>query len=475
MKTWIRQADWVVGWDSARSSHCYQRNVDVVFDEGGISFVGKTYDGEADTIVDGNGKMVMPGLIDLHAHPSTEPAQKGIREEHVVPSMYMSSLYQRSAVFRLDAEGKQAAIQMAYAELLRSGVTTVADLSFPFEGWLDVVAGTGMRTYVAPGYASARWRMESEHRLGFEWDEAAGERDLEAALELIGQAEKQPRLSGMLYPAQIDTCTQSLLEASMQLSTERQLPITTHIAQSVPEFQEMVRRHGKTPIQWAAEIGVLGPRMTLGHAIFVDQHSWLGWNGADDLGLLVESSTNVAHCPTPFSRYGQALEDFGRYRRAGVNLVLGTDCCPHNLLEEMRTAMTLSRVSSRDGESVKTHQLLEAATTAAAKALERSDLGRLEPGCQADILMVDVQHHSMRPLRDPLRSLVYHAADRAVKDVYVGGEKVVEDGRVLSIDLDNALVALEKAQKRMEAGVAHFDYAGRTASQISAPTLPVKR
>ena len=472
-KTHIKNASWAVVWDATSDEHIYRRDIDIVVDGEQICFVGSGYTGDCDVVVDGRRRFILPGFVNVHSHPSTEPAQKGIREEHAVAAMYMSSLYQRSVNFTLDESGKRAALEVAYAELLASGVTTLADLSFAFDGWLEIAARSGMRSYLAPGYASARWKMESEHRLDFDWDEARGQRALDDALKLIDEASTHPcgLLSGMLYPAQIDTCTEALLRDSMAISVERGLPITTHIAQSVPEFQEMVARHGKTPIQWANEIGLLQSSMTLGHALFIDEHSWLSWGSREDLALLAESGTNVAHCPTPFSRYGQTMEDFGRYRRAGVKLALGTDCSPHNLLEEMRTALILARISAGNTHTVATADLLHAATVGGARALGRDDLGKIAPGCKADLVFVDLDHEAMRPARDPLRSLVYTAAERAVRDVYVAGKKVVEDGRVLTLDRTNALERLEEAQRRMLGKVPQHDYAGRSADQITPLSL----
>ena len=101
-----------------------------------------------------------------------------------------------------------------------------------------------------------------------------------------------------------------------------------HCAQSGNEFNEMVSRHGKTPVQFAHDLGILAARTILGHAIFIDEHSWVQWHSHADLQILAKTRTSIAHCPSPFARYGQTLEDFGRYRRAGVNIGLGTDVRP---------------------------------------------------------------------------------------------------------------------------------------------------
>ena len=332
-----------------------------------------------------------------------------------------------------------------------------------------------MRGFLAPGYASARWRLENDFDLNFVWDEARGLQGFAAALALIDRATEHPsgRLSGVVSPMQIENCTEDLLRDSRDAARERGIPFTVHIAQSVNEVQEIIRRHGKTPVQWAHEIGILGPDTILGHALFLDTHSWIRWWTKTDLALIAASGSSVAHCPTPFARYGQIMENFGDYLRAGVNMGLGTDTTPHNLVEEMRKAAVLARIAARDIETVTTSDLLHAATVGGATALMRDDLGRVAPNKKADIVLVDLTVPQMRPARDPLRSFVYHAADRAVRDVFVDGRQIVADGKVLTLDQGDAAERLAGAQRRMMEGVPRRDYRRRTAEEITPLSLPL--
>jgi len=325
--TCIRDAACIVAWDATNGRHAYLTGGDVAFTGDMLTFVGRRYDGDADVTIDGTDLMVMPGLIDLHSHPSTEPFYRGVREEHGVPAMYMSGLYERSLAFRPDAAARKAGKQVAYCEMLLTGITSVADISGIDEDWIDVAAQSGLRVFLAPSYASAAWYMDNGWQLKYRWDEVSGRRGFDAALALIEQAAAHPsgRLSGVVSPAQIDTCTDDLLRDSFAAAEARNLPITIHCSQSVNEFQIMVDRHGKTPVQFARDLGILSPRTVLGHAIFIDEHSWVRWHTRTDLGILADTGTHVAHCPSPFARYGHTLEDFGRYRRAGVNLGIGTD------------------------------------------------------------------------------------------------------------------------------------------------------
>ena len=188
-------------------------------------------------------------------------------------------------------------------------------------------------------------------------------------------------------------------------------------------------------------------------------------------GTPTPTGTTVAHCPTVFARRGITLKHFGRYKRSGVNMGLGTDTYPHNMLDEMRLAAYLARTQATDPRSLTTTELFEAATVGGAKALGRDDIGRLAPGCRADFVLVDATHPMMRPGRDPMRSLIYAAGDRALKAVYVDGQKVVEDGEVLTIDYRAAAAHLHEAQKRVIDRVPSVDWAHRGVDQISPPTF----
>jgi len=474
--TVIRNADWVIAWDAAAGQQTYRRGVDVAFTDDRIAFIGPNYTGTADRTIEGKDRMVMPGLIDIHSHPHHEPLYRGIREEHGLPSMSMTGLYERSQAMNApDDDARAASAESAYCELLRSGVTSLVDISAPFDGWLDLFAKSGLRGFLAPGYASASWYMEDDHELRYRWDEERGRTGFDAALQLIDRAIQHEcgRLSGVVSPMQIDTCTEDLLRDSRAAARERHLPFTVHVSQSVTEVREMIRRHGKTPIQWANEIGILGPGAVLGHALFLDTHSWVRWWTREDLAILGGTGTAVAHCPTPFARYGHVLEHFGDYLRAGVTMGVGTDCAPHNLIEEMRKAAVLARIGGRDIRAASAADLFHAATIGGATALLRDDLGRLAPGAKADLVLVDLNCPQMQPARDPLRSLVYHAADRAVRDGFVDGRQVVADGRVTTLDQAGAGARLRAAQERMEVQTPSRDYRGRSAGEIAPLSLPL--
>lgn len=475
--TLLRGASWAVLWDEAAKRHVYARDVDVLLSGGKVASIAPATDAppqDGATVIDARRMLVMPGLVNVHTHPTSEPAYRGVREDHGVPEQQMTGLFERLQAFRLDRAGNEAAMRLAYAELMGAGVTAVVDLTAPFEGWMEVMRESGLRVWVGPGYASARWGMSAPQSVTWNWDEGRGRSGFQRAQSVMDEAEAEPSglLRGIVFPAQIDTVEEGLLRDSAALAKEKGRPFTTHIAQAVVEVREMVRRHGMTPIQWAASIGILGPTSILGHAIFIDEHPSIGWHTTQDLALMAEHGVAVAHCPSPFARYGEHLKHFGKYRSRGVRMAMGTDVAPHNIIEEMRLAILLARNAARDVAAADTAAVFHAATVGGADALGRSDMGRLAVGAAADVVLVDLAHPQMVPPRDPLRSLVFHAADRAVKHVFVAGRQVLADGRPTMLDVSEAAGVLAESQARMLRDSGQHDYAGRSGDQIAPLSLP---
>ena len=167
--TCIRNADWVVSWDAETQRHQYLRGADVAFTGNKIEFVGKRYSGPVDDEIDGSSLMVMPGLVNIHCHPTNQPITRGVREELGNPSLYMSALYDRVGLWRSDDDGLLAGIEVAMGELLKSGVTTAIDFAARApDGWIDVLARSGMRVFAAPGFRDASWRVVDGSRLEYD-------------------------------------------------------------------------------------------------------------------------------------------------------------------------------------------------------------------------------------------------------------------------------------------------------------------
>ncbi|MEX0809617.1 MAG: amidohydrolase family protein, partial [Dongiaceae bacterium] len=158
-----------------------------------------------------------------------------------------------------------------------------------------------------------------------------------------------------------------------------------------------------------------------------------------------------------------------------VSIGIGTDAHPHNMLEEMRLACIMARTAAGNTHDTTTTAVVEAATLGGARALGRDDIGRIAVGAKADLVLVDLDEPSMMPAHDPLKCLVFTAADRAVRDVFVDGVQRVADRRVTTIDQASVGREVAASQTRVIPKVAGRDYAGRTAGDVAPPTFPIAR
>jgi cytosine/adenosine deaminase-related metal-dependent hydrolase len=244
-----------------------------------------------------------------------------------------------------------------------------------------------------------------------------------------------------------------------------------HTSQSVVEFYEMLARHGKTPVAWLDELGVLGPNTILGHAIIVGGSSWTNYPPGD-VQIMAESGCSVAHAVWVFARRGILMESFALYRTAGVTMALGTDTNPQSVIEAMRWTAVASKIVERGTHATTAAHVFDAATLGGASALGRDDLGRIARGAKADLVAWKATSWGMTPLRDPVKNLVYNATAEDVDRVWVNGRLVVDGGRVLAADERAILTALQAAGERMWPRMAQHDWAGRGVDALSPPTYP---
>lgn len=470
----IRNIETIVAYDKETGNHAYISDGDVAFDETAILHVGGRYTGQFQTEEQGRGRMLMPGLVNIHCHSDEEPLSKGIFDDMGTAALWGQAMYEYSTLIEISEEAREASLTVMLGDLIRSGVTTLVDIAGPHDAWLPTLVKSGARAYAAPGFREAQWHVEGSRRLDYRWDPARGREAYERALACVDAALTHPsdRLGGIVSPAQVETISPDLLVEAADAAESRGIPITTHAAQTMAEHEELLRRTGLTALQYLDTLGILKSNLILGHCIFIDSHSWTRQRTATDMALLAERGTTVAHCPVTFSRSGMMLESAGRYRRAGVNVGLGTDSYPFNMLEEMRQALICSRIAGKSVFDLKTADILDMATLAGARALGRQDIGRIAVGARPDFSLVDLSHPAMQPVYDPLRNLLHCAAERAIEAVYVDGRCIARQGQILNLDYNGAVDVMRDALDFAIRRIPANDARGRTLAELAPSSLP---
>ncbi len=493
MRTLVR-GGWVVGF--AEGTHTLIPEGIVVYEDDRIAHVGRRFDGRAEVEIDARGKLVCPGFIDTHVHSGHRASHRLITDAgrpdfFGQPFLDISvpregrrvggdPRYARPTDADADA-GNRLLATFTIAEMLRNGITTFMEFGSQLrvqEALLGEVERLGLRAYLGAGYDSGRWVGDEKGRLKRVVDEAAGVKEFESAMAFIRKVDGSVngRVRGLLAPREVETCTLDLLRATRRAADELRLPIVTHAAYNVIEFYEIVREHRMTPVELMESVGLLGRDLTVGHGNLIADNGFMSYSGGRDLELMGRHGVTVSHCPVNIARRARSLDSWQKYRAAGVNLALGSDTYPRDLIMQMRVASYFGKVMSHNLLSASAAEVFEAATLGGARALGRDDLGRLAPGAKADIVVIDLEtRDSLRfgPVRDPIKALVECGIGDDVVTVIVDGIVRMRDRVIPGVDLAAVRREAQAAGEGVWRRVQEWDPLGRTAEQISPWSFPL--
>jgi 5-methylthioadenosine/S-adenosylhomocysteine deaminase len=471
----------VVGWSG--TSHELIPDGSIFVEGDSIKSVGTDKSQPADKVIDASGKIVCPGFVNLHVHSQLNIGDYLLAD--VTKKDYLAANY---FVFGAPLKEKMetppppaVAIGRKYAlySALRNGATTVLDPGGgpgDFDDYVNIVGQLGGRVFFSPPYRSADIFTDAEGRHYYEDREDKGRPGLKRAVEFIKKhhGAHNGRVQGILNPAQAETCEPSLLKESVAAAKELDVPIHIHAGGNLREFLHIIHTYRKPVGEYLAETGILGPRTTLGHMVFMGGHSRVDYP-AGELKLIADSGATVGHCPHKCAKMAFAMESFDRYLDAGVKIGLGTDTYPLDIVSEMRYASLISRLVDKNASGARPGDVFNAATIGGADALGRKDLGRLAVGAKADVVILNLRRTRYGPVRDPINALVEYGSGADVETVIVDGEVVIENGRSTRIDEAELFAQAEAGAKRAWDNWAGRDWAGRSVDQIIPPAFPTRK
>ncbi|MEM9134392.1 MAG: amidohydrolase, partial [Actinomycetota bacterium] len=374
-------------------------------------------------VIDRTGHVIIPGLHNCHLHSgllrgtAESLALWEWLENHVDP-----------AHRALTPEIAEAASWMAYTEGLLGGTTSVLDMWRHMEGAARAADTLGIRATLAP-YTADRYpwfeTLETNRRLLDTHRVAAG-----------GRVRTWVGLEHLFY------CSPDMFRAAAALAAEYDTGLHTHSSETTWEVEECVRLHGGRPIEVFAERGILDGPAVVAHGVWLDD---------TEIQVCVDTGTAVTHCPCSNMKLASGPARIGHYRQAGMTVALGTDGEKENnnldMLEEMKFASLLQKVSDLDPTVGDPWDILDMATLSGAKALGLDDVtGSIAEGKAADLVAVDLRSLHFVPVLggddfNVPAHLVFTASARDVADVWVEGRHLVTGGEVLTVDV--ATVAAE--------------------------------
>jgi cytosine/adenosine deaminase-related metal-dependent hydrolase len=276
-----------------------------------------------------------------------------------------------------------------------------------------------------------------------------GEESLQQALEMIDSwhGKGDGRLQAWFSPRSVGGVTVELFRRISELAEELNVGVTTHWAEIQNNVDYTVEKYGMLPAEFADHVGMLGENVTLAHGICFEDH---------ELDLLAKTGTNICHCPVCNMKLAMGAAKVPAMLEKGVNVCLGNDGMIDNntadLFREMRTALLLQRNAHQDPIYPTAAEALEMATIRGAKAIMAEEqVGSLEPGKRADMILINVQQPHIQPLHDPLSAVVWSANGSDVETVIIDGKIVMEERIVKTMDEDRILKeVIEKKAKFVE-------------------------
>lgn len=480
MKTLI-QGGWVVSFNG--KEHEIIQNGVVVFENDRILFVGKQYNEPVDKKIDAKGCLVSPGFIDTHFHSGINASDYLLNEPDKL-DFFASNYLAHGAPTREGAKhahlkdvdvGQRSSV----IHVLKSGVTTTLEIGGPGanpEPYVAMVDEVGIRCYTGPSYKNVNFFHDREGRLEYDWDNDRGSEGLKKAAAFAKKFNGacNGRMNTMLFPGHVDSCTPELLKETRKAAKELGVRVQIHATINLFEFHTVMRLHRCTPIELLHKIGFLDPEISLSHCIFISGHSWLAYPYGDDLKIIADSGASVAYSPLKYLKLGIVMESFDKYLKAGINMGIGTDTFPKDIISDMRYASLASRVAEKSFVAGHPRDVFNAATLGGAKLVGRDDLGRLQKGAKADITIINLKDIAFGAVRDPIKALVETGTSRDVRTVIVDGEILVDDGKYLRLNEEELIDRVQAKGEEVWESVPKWHWTGKSVDEVLPPSFKMK-
>ena len=391
----------------------------------------------AETVVDGSGKVVMPGFVSVHNHVGYAVFRGRAEDIGHAPThrLYLPM----SGV--IAQEERQVIGALAVTELLRGGVTTILEMEEDAELFAPFIESSGIRALI--GVMVNDLNLEALARGDTVFDTAVRDQQLDQANGLAerwhGRADG--RIQAVMAATGLSTSSPELLQGLRQGADEKGLRLSAHLG--FGERDLVQRIHGMAQFDFADTHGMLGPDVVAVHCYEVDD---------DEVNILAQSGTHLAHCPH-MNQFRGEVAPIQAMRAKGMQVGLGIDNYFSDYFEVLRSCLASARIRAHDPEILSAPEVLALGTIDAARVLGLDqEIGSIEPGKKADLQMVNMQRLGLTPVNDPVTTLVYHGHAKDVDMVLVDGEVVVSDGMVRTADQDDLVAragdAADAAWKR---------------------------
>jgi len=387
--------------------------------------------------LDARGRLVLPGFINGHTHvPMT--LFRGLHGDVTLNDWLYKYIFPAEAK-NVNEEFVRWGTKLAAAEQIRSGVTTFADMYYFEDAVAEETKAAGMRgvlgeTFIdfpAPDNKSEAEMLEYTEKFLKRWQGDA----------LIHAAPA---------PHSIYTCSKKTIQDAAALARKYHAPLLMHVSEMKKEWEDSEKQNGMSPVQYLEKIGVLGPDLVAAHCIFVDEA---------DRKLLAERQVGCVHNPSSNMMIASGVSPVPEMRVAGIAVGLGTDgpAGSNNdldLMEEIDLAAKLAKITKMDPLALNAKAVVEMATIDGARALHmEKEIGSLEAGKKADLILISLNEPNAVPMYDIYAQIAYSLKGSDVETVVIGGQVVMQERKLLTIDEPRVLKKAREYRKSVSASL----------------------
>lgn len=382
-------------------------------------------DFKPDQTIDAKGMVALPGLVNCHTHAAMT-LLRGYADDLPLMPWLETKIWPFEE--HLTAEDVYWGTMLAIVEMIKSGTTTFIDMYFFMDKVAQAVEETGIRAVLSRGMVgfnpNAQTALEESKSFTETWHGTAN-----------------GRITTMLGPHAPNTCPPDYLKKVLAVAEQLNVGIHIHIAETLSEVESIAKDYGKTPVEYLQDTGLLS-RPTVGaHCVHLSDN---------DIAILKSNDVRVAHNPESNMKLASGIAPIPKLMAAGITVGLGTDGASSNndldLLAEMKSASFLQKVATMDPTVLPAYTSLELATINGAKVLRLDqEIGTLEPGKKADIILFDFEQPHLYPQHDIFAHLTYAAQSADIKTVIIDGKILMKDRKMVALDEEKIM---HEAQKR---------------------------
>ncbi len=387
--------------------------------------------------IDAKGKLILPGLINGHTHVPMV-LMRGLIDDVTLDDWLRKYIFPAEAR-NVTEDYVRWGTRLAMAEMIRSGTTTFADMYYFEDAVAEETKAAGLR-----GFLGETW-------IDFPAPDNKSEAEMAAYTErFIKKWQGDPLIHAAVAPHSIYTCSEKTLRDAAALARKYHAPILIHVAEMRKELMDSLANNGATPVQYLERISFLGPDVVAAHCIWVDY---------TDMKILADHHVGCVHNPSSNMMLASGVAPVVDERAAGMRVGLGTDgpAGSNNdldMMEEMDLAAKLQKTARVDPRALGAKGALEMATIEGARALHiEKEIGSLEAGKKADLVVLSLNVPNAVPMYDVYSQVVYALKASEVETVVVGGKMLLKDGKLFTVDEAKAMAKAKEYGAKVQASL----------------------